>query len=124
MSHVGEARTHKDLEVWKQAMDLVDAIYRITQRFPRDELYGLVTQMRRAAVSIPSNVAEGAARSGKKEFKQFLRVSLGSLAELETQVLISRKLNYMDREEALLERIETVRRLLLGLVRHLKKEAP
>ena len=65
-------RNHKDLEVWKQSIDLVDAVYRMTKTFPPEELYGLVNQMRRAAVSIPSNIAEGAARASKKEFTQFV----------------------------------------------------
>jgi len=113
MVDVDKPKNHKDLEVWKQSMDLVDVVYRVTKGFPHEELYGLVNQMRRCAVSVPSNVAEGAARSGKKEFSQFLHVSLGSLSELETQILISKRLGYMDREEALLRRIETVRKLLL-----------
>jgi four helix bundle protein len=104
-------------------MDLVDEIYRRTRHFPSEELYGLVNQMRRAAISIPSNVAEGAARSGKKEFNQFLRVALGSLSELETQVLIAQRQGYLEDDVAVLRQIETVRRLLLGLIRHLKKEA-
>jgi four helix bundle protein len=123
MEPVERPRTHKDLDVWTQAMDLVDEIYRRTRHFPSEELYGLVNQMRRAAISIPSNVAEGAARSGKKEFNQFLRVALGSLSELETQVLIAQRQGYLDDDVAVLRQIETVRRLLLGLIRHLKKEA-
>jgi four helix bundle protein len=123
MEPVERPRTHKDLDVWTQAMDLVDEIYRRTRHFPSEELYGLVNQMRRAAISIPSNVAEGAARSGKKEFNQFLRVALGSLSELETQVLIAQRQGYLEDDVAVLRQIETVRRLLLGLIRHLKKEA-
>ena len=77
-------RNHKDLEVWKKSMDLVSNIYKITESFPNKELYGLTNQIRRAAVSIPSNIAEGAARNSKKEFIQFLYIALGSLSELET----------------------------------------
>ncbi len=122
MSNEATPRNHKDLEVWKQSMDLVDVVYRTTKGFPADETYGLTSQMRRAAISIPSNIAEGAARSGKKEFVQFLRVSLGSLSELETQFLISGRLGYVAEEEPVMAQIETVRKLLHGLIRHLKKE--
>ena len=123
MGTVEKPKNHKDLEVWKQSMELVDLVYRITKDFPHEELYGLVNQMRRAAISIPSNVAEGAARSGKKQFNQFLRVALGSLSELETQVLVAQRQGYLEDEEAVLRHIGTVRRLLLGLIRHLKKES-
>ena len=78
--------------------------------------------MRRAAVSVPSNIAEGAARSGKKEFGQFLSISLGSLSELETQILISRRLGYLNQEDMVLSQIEKVRKLLLGLIKHVRKE--
>ena len=84
--------THKDLDIWKLGVDLVGEIYRVTRQFPYEEIYGLTVQMRRSAVSIPSNISEGAARSSKKEFIQFLYISLGSLAELETQILIAEKL--------------------------------
>ncbi|MFV8360212.1 four helix bundle protein [Flavobacterium sp. LS1P3] len=75
---------HKDLDVWKRSMDLVVKVYQITKLFPDTEKYGLSSQMRRAAVSIPSNITEGAARKGDKEFIQFLYISIGSLSELET----------------------------------------
>lgn len=116
-------RNHKDLEVWKQGIDLVDAVYRMTKTFPPEELYGLVNQMRRAAVSIPSNIAEGAARASKKEFTQFLYIALGSVSELETQTIISKRLGYIDQEGELLHQTETARRLLLGLIKYLKKKA-
>ena len=116
---MGEVRTHKDLEVWKEAMALARGTYELTGAFPKEELYGLVSQMRRAAVSIPSNVAEGAARSSNREFIQYLYVSLGSLAELETQLLLSGDLGYPQSEE-IREHIERVRKLTLGLIRHLK----
>jgi len=88
-------KTHKDLEAWKNAIKLVTNIYDLTKSFPNHELYGLTNQIRRAAVSIPSNIAEGAARKYDKEFIQFLYVSMGSLSELETQLIISEKLNYI-----------------------------
>ena len=80
---------HKDLDVWKKSMDLVELIYGLTSQFPSDERFGLVSQMRRAAVSIPSNISEGAARKGDKELIQFLMIAIGSLSELETQYLLS-----------------------------------
>ena len=78
-------KTHKDLDVWNDAMELVTNIYKLTKSFPKDELYGLTSQMRRSAVSVPSNIAEGAARKNKAEFIQFLHIALGSSSELETQ---------------------------------------
>ncbi|WP_136480563.1 four helix bundle protein [Cognatitamlana onchidii] len=80
---------HKDLEVWKKSMNLVESVYAFTSNFPSEERYGLLSQIRRAAVSVPSNVVEGAARKGDKELVQFLMIALGSLAELETQYLLS-----------------------------------
>ena len=123
MAMVDRPKNHKDLEAWKQAMDLVDDIYGLSRHFPPEELYGLTNQMRRAAVSVPSNVAEGAARSGRKEFLQFLFIALGSLSELETQVLIAQRQGYREDVGVVLAQIESVRRLLLGLIRHLKREA-
>ncbi len=81
--------THKDLDVWKLSMDLVDAIYRLTREFPNEEKYGLSQQMRRSAISIPSNIAEGCGRNHKGELLQFIGIARGSLAELETQLIIS-----------------------------------
>jgi len=104
---MGEIRTHKDLKVWKEAMALAKGIYELTRNFPKEETYGLVSQIRRAAVSIPSNLAEGAARNSNKEFIQYLYVSLGSLAELETQLLLSRDLGYAQ-SEGIDERVERV----------------
>ena len=112
-------KTHKDLDVWKEAMSLAKGIYKLTADFPKEETYGLVSQIRRAAVSIPSNIAEGAARNSNKEFIQFLYVSLGSLAELETQLLLSKELGFLKTEE-MNGSIERIRRMLLGLINHLK----
>ncbi|PJC75307.1 MAG: hypothetical protein CO012_03670 [Syntrophobacterales bacterium CG_4_8_14_3_um_filter_49_14] len=80
-------RKHYELKAWQEAMELVKEIYRVTRDFPKEEIYGLVSQMRRAAVSIPSNISEGAARGGDREFIQFLIIARGSLSELETQLL-------------------------------------
>ena len=112
-------KTHKDLDVWKKGMELVRAIYAATRAFPASEVYGLTSQMQRAAVSIPSNIAEGAARGTNNEFIRFLRISLGSLAELETQTILAQDLSYIRDSSALLKDIEDIRRLTLGLIRHL-----
>lgn len=113
---------HKDLDVWKKSMDLVEHIYNLTSTFPIEERYGLVSQMRRAAVSIPSNIAEGSARKGDKELVQFLMIALGSLSELETQYLIAIRLkflkNYLDLENVLIE----TKKLILGFRNYLLKK--
>ena len=87
-------KSYRDLVAWQKAMDLVTAVYRLTASFPREEIYGLVSQMRRAAVSIPSNIAEGQGRHGRAEFRHFLRQANGSLMELETQASIAERLGY------------------------------
>jgi four helix bundle protein len=91
----------------------------MTSKFPKEELYGITQQIRRSAVSIPSNIAEGAARNSKKEFIQFLYISLGSLAELETQLLLSEKLGFLQNNECEAN-IERIRRMLIGLIKYLK----
>lgn len=101
---------YESLIVWQKAMELVTEIYLLTEKFPKTELYGLVSQMRRAAVSIPSNIAEGSRRKGKKETQQFFLVAFGSGAELETQLKIARNLQFVSEEEcsktdALLEEV-------------------
>jgi len=90
---------YKDLNVWKEAMEIVAIVYRLTARFPKDETYGLVSQMRRAAVSIPSNIAEGSRRNTTKDFVHFLAIASGSTAELETQLLIALQLKYCEENE-------------------------
>lgn len=117
-------KTHMDLEVWKNSVELVVMIYKITKKFPKDELYGIVSQIRRAAVSIPSNISEGAGRNHDREFIQFLYVSMGSLSELETQVLISQRLEYItDLEyDDLNGLIKLIRSQLSGLIKYLKDE--
>ena len=91
-----EVRSYKDLVAWQKSMDLVTAVYRASQEFPKEEIFGLVSQTRRAAVSVPSNIAEGHARTSKKEFQYFLSNARGSLAELETQLTIAHQLAYRD----------------------------
>jgi four helix bundle protein len=113
--------THKDLNVWKKAMDLAAQVYSLTAKFPKEELYGLTSQIRRSAVSIPSNIAEGAARHSRKEFIQFLHIASGSVAELETQLLLAIQIGLLSGDH-IISHVEEVRRLLLGLLRSLKKK--
>jgi len=115
-------KPHKKLDVWTSAVDLAQLAYKITDRFPAKEQFGLTSQIRRATVSIPSNIAEGAARQTKKEFIQFLHVSKGSLRELDTQLELAKRLEYLGQTEweALNELLERVDRMLSGLIRHLK----
>jgi len=110
-------KTHKDLDVWKRAIGLVVNVYQITSSFPKEEIYGLTSQLRRCSVSVPSNIAEGAGRSSFKEFSRFLSIALGSLAELETQIIISNRLDYVSNTafENLLVDLTTVRKMTLGL---------
>ena len=89
-------QSYRDLVAWNKAMELVTEIYRVTNNFPKEELFGLMSQLRRAAVSIPSNIAEGKGRLSKGEFRQFLGNARGSLAEVETQILIAQNLSYLD----------------------------
>ena len=85
-------RSYKDLIVWQKAIQLVILIYKITEQFPKEELYGLTSQIRRSAISVPSNIAEGTGRSTRKDYKQFARIALGSVNELETQLIIAKNL--------------------------------
>lgn len=87
--------THRDLIAWQEAMNLVEMVYRRTEEFPRREVFGLTVQMRRAAISVPSNIAEGAGRNSSREFVQYLGIASGSLAELETQLEVSSRLGYL-----------------------------
>ena len=114
-------KTHKDLDVWKDSIELVTKIYRLVSNFPKEERFGLVDQMKQAAISIPSNIAEGAARNSQKEFLQFLYVALGSIAELDTQLIISKKLGFLNNEN-IFEDLEKIKSKLLGLIRYLRKK--
>ena len=116
-----EIRNHKDLNVWKKSIDLVDIIYKMTKSFPKEELYCLTSQIRRSTISVPSNIAEGAARSSKKEFIQFLYIALGSLSELETQIIIANRQGYLNNLNSLLENIQVIQKLINGLIYYLKK---
>ena len=114
-------RKHHDLNVWQEAMELTREIYMATAQFPREEVYALTNQMRRAVVSIPSNIAEGAARTSTKEFLQFLSIARGSLSELETQVILSENLGYLKDKSHLLARIDRTFGLLGGLINSVGK---
>lgn len=116
-------KPHIRLDVWKRAIGFVEKIYKMTSSFPSEEKFGLTSQMRRAAVSIPSNIAEGAARSGKKEFLNFLNFSQGSVAELETQIIISENLKFInsDAGKKLINELDEISKMLIGLQRSLKR---
>ena len=114
----------RQLLVWQKAMDMVTQLYNATRTFPKEEMYGLTSQLRRSAVSIPSNIAEGQARSTKGEFIQFLGFAKGSLAELETQILIAQNLAYLADANVLLESASEVGRLFNGLINSLKPKQP
>jgi four helix bundle protein len=118
-----EGRGHYKLDAWKISRELVRDIYLLTQRFPKDEMFGLTAQMRRAAVSIPSNIAEGAARAGDKEFAQFLNVARGSLSELETQLLIATDLGYIKSDDSIFDIVDSVSRLITGLHKSVRSRA-
>ena len=111
--------TYTDLQVWQAAMDLAEDVYRITKNFPKEERYGLTIQLRRAAVSAPSNIAEGKGRSSDKELAQFLCHSRGSLFEIETQINLARRLGYLDAQQVdtVLRNTARVGQLLNGLLR-------
>lgn len=115
-------RTHKDLDVWKKSIALVTEIYRITSNLPKEEQFGLISQMRRAAVSVPANIAEGFGRKTTGELKQFIGIAKGSLAELETLLIISKNLGYIDLENQALfdNRISEIFRIIDGLTRKLE----
>ena len=117
--------TYKDLVAWQKAIGLVTAIYRATQGFPREELYGLTSQLRRAAVSVPSNIAEGQARYSHHEFQHFLHNARGSLAEIETQLVIARNLDYLQEKELseLMKSTAELGRILNALIAAVEKRS-
>ena len=117
-----EYRPHRKLDVWERSMEFVKDIYGATNTFPKSEIYGLSSQMRRAAVSIPSNLAEGAARKGKKEFSQYLNIAQGSISELDTQIELSLMLKYIDSKlyNDLMEKLSSISKMLFGLSRSLR----
>ena len=112
----------RDLSVWQIAIDLAESVYGLAAHYPKSEVYGLSSQLQRAAVSVPSNIAEGHARESTKEFLRFLSVAQGSLAELETQLILSERLKYLERDQLapLLEKARELGRMLHGLQRALR----
>ena len=116
-----KTKTHKDLILWQKSIDFVNTIYSITATFPRSEIYGLTSQIRRAAVSVPSNIAEGHARHSKKELIQFLYIAPGSLAELETQILIAKNRNFIKHEdyEKIINDLTELSKMTISLIRYI-----
>src|SRR5262245_53778948 len=114
-------KPHKKLDAWKLSMDLVIDVYQTTNKFPRQEMYGLIDQIRRAMVSIPSNIAEGSARQTQKEFTQYLHMAQGSLSELDTQLELAKRLGYLDNEtwRVLDQQMERIDKTISGLIRNL-----
>jgi four helix bundle protein len=117
-----EKMDHKELDAWKISIDFVAEIYKVTDSFPSSEIYGLTNQIRRAAVSIPSNISEGAAKYSDKDTSKFLYNALGSAAELETQLIIARKIGYLEEEKELIETIQRIQKLILGMIKYLKNK--
>jgi four helix bundle protein len=117
--------SYRDLIAWQRAMRLVTGIYEATRLFPRDELYGLTNQLRRSAVSVPSNIAEGQARFSRKEFHHFLSLARGSLVEIETQLIIAQNLGYLpgQQNQSLLAEAAELGRILNGLIASIKRAA-
>lgn len=116
--------SHKELEVWQRAYGFCKAIYRLTGRFPDDERFGLTSQLRRNAISIPSNIAEGYNRNSTRDYIRFLWIAQGSLAELDTQVMLSRDLDIARGQvvDDVLEEVGHLERMLLALIRSLEKK--
>ncbi len=117
-----QIKSYRDLEIWQKAMSLTTEVYRMSNRLPRAEQWGLASQMQRAAVSIPANIAEGWGRSSRREFLQFLRISRGSLCELETHLILAEQLGYLTQAQTapLLEQCDRLSRMLLSLMRSLE----
>jgi four helix bundle protein len=113
----------RDLLIWQRGIKLVKEVYEEARGFPKEELYGLTNQMRRSAISIPSNISEGHSRQHKSEFRQFLSIALGSLAELETQILIARELVYIsdERLEYLIDQMNSLGKMIRALMKKLTK---
>jgi len=117
-----ETHSYKDLKVWQNAINLATSVYYLTYKFPKQEMYGLSHQIQKAVVSVPSNIAEGAARNSTKEFLYFLSIALGSLAELETQLILALSLAYLEKTdlEVMLSRTNEVGRMIRGLQKSLR----
>ena len=117
-------RPHENLDVWKKAIDFVLSVYQETESFPKDEKFGLTSQIRRASVSIPANTAEGAARKSPREFANFLSIAQGSASEVETELLIAHRLGYLDESAYLKLRseLDDISRMLTGLCQYLRNK--
>ncbi|MCK5052364.1 MAG: four helix bundle protein [Candidatus Cloacimonetes bacterium] len=115
-------KTYREIICWQKAIELVKSIYKITNNFPQSEQFGLTSQLRRAAISIPSNIAEGFGRSSNKEFRRFLEISRGSLFELQTQLFISKELGFIISKsyDMIYEQTREVERILIGFINSLK----
>ena len=117
----GYQRAHRNLEVWKRGIDLVVTVYHKTSNFPKEELYTLVSQMRRSAISIPSNIAEGAARRSRKELLNFLNIASGSASELDTQFVIAQRLGFLPEADPIIEELDHVSAQLGAMMRSLRE---
>lgn len=119
---MGQVNSYKDLQVWQKSMEIVIAVYSESKMFPANEQYGLVSQMRRSAISIPANIAEGYGRNSSKSYAGFLKITRGSLYELETELLIAEKLNYIQSENklSLFTSIEEVGKMLNSLIKKIE----
>ena len=117
-------RPHHSLDAWKRSIDFVVEVYKMTETFPKEEKFGLTSQIRRASVSIPANIAEGAARRSEKEFLHFLSIAQGSASEVETEMLIANKLGFLEKEnhKVLDSSLADIGRMLTGLSNHLKRK--
>ena len=117
----GKIKSFKDLKIWQRGIQLVEEIYTVSRSFPKEEMYGLQSQLRRSAVSIPSNIAEGFTRLHNKEYRNFLYISLGSCAELTTQIIIASRLKYVEKTKAdtLLNEIEEISKMTMSLIKKL-----
>ena len=119
---VSSVSSYQDLEIWKRSIYLVEQVYMLVKQLPREETYALSDQMRRAAVSIPSNIAEGASRNSTKEYIQFLYIALGSAAELETQLIIGERIGYFRAINAIKQSLVEIKKMLHGLISSLKRK--
>ncbi len=112
---------YKDLEVWKKSIELVKEIYILTESFPQSEQFGLISQIKRAVISVPSNIAEGCARYSNKETSRFVDIAIGSIAEIDTQLIIAKELGYINETKKADDMLKQVNALLLGFKKHLDK---
>jgi four helix bundle protein len=119
---MSDIKSFKDLKIWQLGMDIVADVYRLTEKFPREELYGLTSQVRRAAVSIPANIAEGFRRYHPKEHKQFLSIAMGSAAELETELLLAARLGFLAEDDLknLSSQLDSLGRMMTSIMRRFK----